>query len=322
MVLNIRTDDRQAAQLAGDEGYKQAQVGQSKIKNEWKEAGCMFNKLKWRHMRLFIGCLLVLAAGGASGCAWDNPLPPEEALNRAIAGLSGVDNLAFKGNAAIRSGEEGIFEQNLAFEGELKQHNQLILSSKTEKKQKLAHHDMPAARPWMASGHKVTLKRKQGQWSMLSPGHTEDMWMSRLNPLEQLEYVGRAEKRVADESGAARGTRVLRVELTAEAASRMTREALNEQMEAIGRRIEQKGDPLYSDNPSVRKQLKALWQKENDELAKLLQQAEVNAVYHVTINKRSQLPTRLTMERQLSLPDGAGGRRTETLVSDITFAEP
>lgn len=278
----------------------------------------MFNKLKWQHMRLFIGCLLVLAAGGASGCAWDNPLPPEEALNRAIAGLSGVDNLAFKGNAAIRSGEEGIFEQNLAFEGELKQHNQLILSSKTEKNQKQANHEMPERRLMGASGLKVTLKRKQGHWS----GHTEEMWMSRVNPLEQLEYVGGADKRVTDESGAARGTRVLRVELTAEAASRMTREALNEQMEAVGRRIEEKGDPLYSDNPSVRKRLKALWQKENDELAKLLQQAEVNAVYHVTINKRSQLPTRLTMERQLSLPDGADGRRTETLVSDITFAEP
>lgn len=278
----------------------------------------MFEKLRLPNAQLIKLCLIALLIFAVTGCAWENQLPPEEALNRAVAGLSGVDNFSFKGNAAIRSGEDGVFQQSLAFEGELKNHNRLMLSTEARGRRTVQDYES-TQRSSASNSRKVALRRSQGKWSMLSPGESEEMLMLRLNPLEQLEYLGKAERQVSEETGAARGTRVLRVKLSPEDASQATKNTLIEQMEVIGKRIEKKGDPLYSDDPSVRERLKALWQKENAELVNMLEKAEVNAVYHVTINKRTQLPTRMTMERRISYPDAAGGRRVETLLSDITF---
>ena len=51
---------------------------------------------------------------------------------------------------------------------------------------------------------------------------------------------------------------MLRVELSPEAAAHMVHESLDEQMKALAERIERKDDPLYSDDPKVRKRLKEM----------------------------------------------------------------
>jgi len=260
---------------------------------------------------LFVCCL--------AGCGWQDGQSAEETFNRALAGLSGVDNFSFKGEAAIRGEQNGPFLQSLAFEGKLQHHTDLTLSSRKTFTQ-LRNNKVAAQSDHSQDGVTVELKRKGGKWSTLSSKHAEEIWMTRLNPLELLEYVGKSEKNVTRELGAARGTKMLRIELSPEAAADMTRESLEKQMKALAERIDHAGDPLYSDNPKVRKQLKALWERDYADMQNMLNQADATSVFHMTINKKSHLPTRVSMERTLSFVDAQGQARTETLLSDVTFA--
>ena len=91
-------------------------------------------------------------------------------------------------------------------------------------------------------------------------------------------------------TGAARGTKVSRIELSPEAATNMVYGSLDEQMKALVARIERKGDPLYSADPKVRKRLKAVWERDYNEMKNMLSKADAVSVSHVTINKNSFLP--------------------------------
>ncbi|MGG4104514.1 hypothetical protein AAXB25_11295 [Paenibacillus lautus] len=274
--------------------------------------------MRIRRSRSVIG--LVLFVFCLTGCAWQDQLSAEESFNRALSGLSGVDNFSFRGEAAIRSGENGPFQQSLAFEGNLQHHTDLTLSSRNKGTTIRNDKDkVYADSVYQADGLTVSLKRKEGKWSTLSSGHVEEMWITRLNPLELLEYIGNSEKTVTQELGAARGTKVLRIELSPEAAAQMVYGSLDEQMKTLAERIERKGDPLYSEDPKVRKRLKAVWERDYNEMKSMLSKADTVSVSHVTINQKKQLPTKLTMERTLFFVDEQGKTRTETLLSDVTF---
>ncbi len=269
-----------------------------------------------RRLRSIIAMMVFII--GLTGCAWQDQLTAEEAFNRALSGLSGIDNFSFRGETAIRSGETGPFEESLAFEGNLRHHSDLTLSSK-ERSTVIRNDKITAESAYKSNELTVTLKRKDGKWSTLSSEHAGEMWMNRLNPLELLEYMGKSEKTVTQELGAARGTKVLRVELSPEAAAQMVQESLDEQMKALAERIERKGDPLYNDDPNVRKRLKEIWERDYHEMKNMLNEADAVSVCHVTINRKSQLPTKMTMERRVSFVDEQGKTRTETLLSDVTF---
>ena len=83
---------------------------------------------------------------------------------------------------------------------------------------------------------------------------------------------------------------MLRIELSPEAAANMVYGSLDEQMKALAARIERKGDPLYSADPKVRKRLKAVWERDYNEMKNMLSKADAVSVSHVTINKNSFLP--------------------------------
>ncbi|AWP28663.1 hypothetical protein [Paenibacillus sp. Cedars] len=272
--------------------------------------------MRMRKLWTLMGMILLISC--LTGCAWQEQLSAEESFNRALSGLSGIDNFSFQGEAAIRSEENGPFQQSMAFEGHLQHHKDLTLSSKGEAA-KLLQEKGPADSIYKADGLKVTLKRRQGRWSTLSSQGADEMWMTRLNPLELLEYLGNSEKTVTQELGAARGTKVLRIELSPEAAAEMAYGSLDEQMKVLAERIERKGDPLYSDNPKVRKQLKTVWERDYKEMRNRLQKADALSVSHLTINRKNHLPAKLTMERKLSFIDSHGKTRTETLLSEVTF---
>ncbi|OIA98847.1 hypothetical protein AK95_16885 [Paenibacillus sp. LC231] len=272
--------------------------------------------MRMRRSRSVIGMVLFVFC--LTGCAWQEQLSAEESFNRALSGLSGVDNFSFRGEAAIRTGENGPFQQSLAFEGNLQHHTDLTLSSR-DKGTTIQKDKVSADSVYKSDGLTVALKRKEGKWSTLSSEHAEEMWITRLNPLELLEYIGKSEKTVTQELGAARGTKVLRIELSPEAAANMVYGSLDEQMKALAARIERKGDPLYSADPKVRKRLKAVWERDYNEMKNMLSKADAVSVSHVTINKKKQLPTKLTMERTLFFVDEQGRTRTETLLSDVTF---
>lgn len=254
-----------------------------------------------------------------AGCGGQGPLSAEETFNRALAGLSGVDNFSFRGEAVIREEQNGPFMESLVFEGKLQRHTNLTLSARNTPK-KISNDKVATESLYKQDGVTVELKRKDGKWSMLPSKHVEDVWMTQLNPLQLLESVGKLEKTVTRELGAARGTKMLRIELSPEAAATVAQQSLEEQMKALAERIDRVGDPLYSDDPKVRKQLKALWEQDYADMESMLKQADTVSIFHMTINKKSHLPTRVSMERTFSFVDEQGQARTETLLSDVTFA--
>ncbi|WP_342574506.1 hypothetical protein [Paenibacillus sp. FSL M8-0142] len=280
----------------------------------------------WKKLRVVRGMLCTaLLLLSLPACAWQDSLSPEDSFKRALAGLSGVDNFAFKGEAAIRTEESGLFQQTLAFEGKLQNHTNLTLSSRTpgrtiqDKTSKGSLQQATGDSVYSTDGMTVSLKRKEGKWNALTSGQAEELWMTRLNPLEQLEYIGESDKKLSAELGAARGTKVLRIELSPEAAANMTKRSLQGQMKLLLERMQRKGDPLYSEDPKVRARLKAVWERDHEELTRMLDQAEAASICHLTIDKRSQLPIRMTMERSVSYVDRSGKARTEALLSDVTF---
>ncbi|GAB6929715.1 hypothetical protein JCM10914A_36980 [Paenibacillus sp. JCM 10914] len=247
-------------------------------------------------------------------------LSGEEAFNRALAGLSGVDNFTFQGEAAIRNDPNGPYLQSLAYKGSLMHHTDLTLTSRS-KPSMLNQGSKNEPNQENADVTSVSLKREEGRWSILADRDADGMWMRKLNPLELLEYIGESEKTVTRELGAARGTTMLRIELSQEAAAKMTYAGLDEQMKLLAARIDRKGDPLYSDDPLVRERLKSIWSRDEKEMRQMLDDIEAATICHLTIDKHTQLPSRLTMERKLAYVDESGKSRTETLVSDVTFGD-
>ncbi|WP_052759713.1 hypothetical protein [Paenibacillus sp. DMB20] len=266
-----------------------------------------------RQMWLFVSLVMIV-----QGCQTER-MTAEEHFNRALAGLAGVDDLAFKGETAVRNDDSGIYKQAVVFQGQLQNHRLLTLTTShpTGKIPKTAAY---SAGGMNMDGLKGKMKYENGKWMALTAGFSNTDWMARLNPLEQLEYIGKSDKTVTEEYGAARGTRVLRIQLTPEASRRMTAEVLKAQMEKLRSRIFEKGDILYTPNGKARKRLLAVWERENREMNRMLEQSQAAAVYHLTVDKTSRLPRKLTSERVLEFADPSGRQRMETLVTEIHFS--
>lgn len=276
--------------------------------------------MKNRRTLLLRGMLLWLAAAMCVTACTMEKLTAEESFNRALAGLAGMDDFTFKGEAAIRSGNSGIYKQTVAFQGQLQNHKLLTLTtSKTPSSSSEAA--SYSAGSMSLDGMKGKMKYEKGEWRPLASGHANGEWMSRLNPLEQLQFIGESDKKVTEELGAARGTKVLRIELAPEASRNMIKETLNGQMQALRSRMDQKGDMLYTDDPQARERLLDVWDKENQELNRLLSNIDVSTVFHLTVGKKSDLPQRLSLERNIFYKELSGLQRAETLVSDISFSE-
>lgn len=238
-------------------------------------------------------------------------LTAEESFNRAASGLAGVDNLVFKGSAVIRSDGNGMNEELVAYEGQLQDHKMLTITTTSPSSTRITG--------------KISLEGKSQQLVSYKArelphayGQSEAEW---LNPLEQLEFVGESDKKVTEESGAARGTKALRIELSSEASQELTKRALTGQMLTLRSRMDRKGDVLYTEDPKVRAKLQNVWEKENQELSRLLSKSNVKMVFHMTINQKSYLPQRLSVERTITLVDTSGKPRVETFVSDTKFLE-
>lgn len=276
--------------------------------------------MKRNHVRIKLQCLAVIVISMSITACGMNKLSAEESFTRAVAGISGMDNLAFKGNAVIKSGNGNMHNQTVAFQGELQDHRLLtITTSKSPPSSTKVTGDL--LENTGSEGLKGKLQYDGEKWHSLANGHSNADWMSRMNPLEQLKLLGDSDKKITEEIGAARGTTILRIELTPSASKEMTKNTLTSQMQAIRSRMEQKGDALYTDDPKVKARLLAVWERENQTLNRLLDKSNVNTVFHLTIDKKTYLPSRLSSERTISTASSKGQKRDETLVSDILFMD-
>lgn len=276
--------------------------------------------MKRNRVRIKLQWLAVIVISMSITACGMNKLSAEESFTRAVAGLSGMDNLAFKGNAVIKSGNGNLHNQMVAFQGQLQDHKLLtITTSKSPPSSTKVTGDLSENTD--SEGLKGKLQYDGEKWHSLANGHSNADWMSRMNPLEQLKLMGESDKKITEEIGAARGTTILRIELSPSASKEMTKNMLTSQMQAIRSRMEQKGDALYTDDPKVKARLIAVWERENQTLNRLLDKSDVNTVFHLTIDKKTYLPSKLSSERTISTASSKGQKRDETLVSDILFMD-
>ncbi|UQZ36304.1 hypothetical protein C2I18_23930 [Paenibacillus sp. PK3_47] len=271
--------------------------------------------------------VLIVCCLYTGGCGVTGNKPADEDLSLVLAGMDGSDHVSFEGAAGLLIGGRTVAESALYYGGKIEDHNKVSLHTllpdsqeqpKTAGTADIQHFEQshPAA-----PSYYTRLEKKDGAWAMLSsaPEEMESNPLPALNPLGQLEELEARKNQVTEESGAARGTKTLRIELTpAEARAQLTDE-LESRMQAIrpadaGLKT-QEGE---SQPPEVTKALNGLWEQKNTELLQKLEQADIRSVYYLKVDTRYNRPKRLTWTRTVSYP-GAQEADEETYVTKVDF---
>lgn len=269
---------------------------------------------------LGICCIMI----NLSACALQDNKSPEEWFDLAWSGLAGYDALHFQGNAALLRGERMLLEEELAFSGELKDHRDLVMRTVLPEGNQQVISGGDRVRPMSTTGEKrrnIHLNWKDGQWNMLSQS-TDALvqGMTRFNPLEQLEEIRKADKVITEESGAARGTKVLRIEMSQDAAKELLERELGDEMKAVRSNLQAQWEQLQPERrEKAKKEMKELWSSGQENLERMLQTADANMIYHLTIDRKSGLPLRLTSESRLTYNNPFGIPEQEVLYTDNKF---
>ena len=272
---------------------------------------CLYRCTVWA-----AACLLVLSL---QGCV-KNRVEASEAFERSLSGLAGARNVYFRGETAVRTEGTGFYSHSLAYEGELLDHKLLSLVASKGKRPLSGSLAASAAR-MDSAGSAEAMVYEQGRWNPLSKEADPNAdWMLRLNPIDQLDMLGKAGKTISEEAGAGRGTRVLRIELQPETAARAAEISLENDMDRLRIRLRDPEDQLYAKDAAVRSKLEAVWKSENDKLERLLEQSNTETVYYLTVNKQTYLPSRLSYEQRWTYHDANGIPRTDVILSNVVFS--
>ncbi|WP_438351494.1 hypothetical protein ACP8HI_13110 [Paenibacillus sp. FA6] len=242
---------------------------------------------------------------------------PEEQLQLSLGGLAGIETLTFTGEAALRRNEQRWFEQHFAYEGQLTNHDLLSMQTKAPIQSASAKNINKTQEEGRISDVSADLRRFQGGWVNTSSVDSHmDKLLVRFNPLSQLDGVAGLNKSIQEETSASRGTRVLRIELKSEDALKWLDHQLSSEMEAL-RTEYYKQNATYS--PETQTELEAIWRQGEEQLQTMLKEAEVDTVYHLTIDRKSNFPLRLTSESKISFLDLEGNEQNEIMVNDVVF---
>lgn len=270
--------------------------------------------------RFILTSLYFLAVITMSSCRLQEAKTGEEWFNQTWSGLAGVDALTFQGQAALWRGEQRVLEQNLSYTGKLDDHHRLtmrtVLSEGDPNKGSLLAFGERAG-----GVYETKLQAIERRWHIVSDEEALGKGLARLNPLEQLEHIRKAGKSIKLESGAARGTKVLRIELDPKDALALIGGELEEEMS----QVKQKWVGKLAKLPDAQRaksttQAERVWSAGHDQLIQMLNQAETEAVYHLTINAKTGLPVRLTSESRIAYLSPQGASQQEVLRTDNRFA--
>lgn len=267
---------------------------------------------------------LLLYSTLGSGCAAITDKPAAEDLNLALAGMDGSDAVSFDGASSLQLGGKAAKGSAIYFGGNVADHNQVNLYSLLPDGNKPKVASTSAAEATGAPAYYAQLEKKDGEWTMLpqSVPVSGNNPLPALNPIRQLEELERLEKKVTEESSAARGTRVLRIELTKdEARNQLTRE-LAQEMQAIRPDVPAQAQKAADKTGRVRAAMLSLWEQKDRELQQKLKQVSVKAVYYLKVDTKRNLPKQLTWARTVSYPDTNGDFRKaadETYLTQVNF---
>lgn len=265
---------------------------------------------------------VLFCIGSMVACSIREAKTPEEWFEFTWSGLAGRDALSFRGNASLVREDKPTMEENISYYGQLNNHHELemvtILPRGIE------------GGTWKTAGTKKTneiqskLLWKEGAWTISSissnQGDVLGQGMTRLNPLDQLETIRKLNKKITTESGAAGGTKVLRIELEPSDAKEMIKNKLTTEMQALRNDVEDKFATMEPELRSkVEPEINEIWTSGNEQLVNMLSEMDARVIYHLTIGRRNGLPQRLTSESELTYISSTGLQQREVLLTDNRF---
>lgn len=263
--------------------------------------------------------LICLTALYITGCTpMDNGRTPEEYFSLAVSSLAGKEEFQFHGMSALRLGVSGEFHQQVHFEGKLRSHDQLTVSTVAPAGEGMEA--ATAAAQAGKSGLTENFYRLRGAWR----GGTDAMAgrPGRLNPVSRLEELGKLEKQITLEKAAPRGTRMFRIEVSDRDAKKWMSAELQKEMDDVNSRFRRlAAKQPVPEHSKLNTELDAAWKKANDELVRRLEAAQVRTVYHLTVDRRTLLPQRLSSDTHILYQDQVGGVQEESLVTDTFFRD-
>lgn len=267
-------------------------------------------------------CLSCFIALFVTGClSVNNGRTPEQYYNLALSAIAGKEEFRFYGMSALRLGGSGEFQQQVHFEGKLRGHDWLTVSTVIP-----ADDDMKTAANTNVnaqadkSGLTENFYKLNGVWKEgtdVMAGKT-----GRLNPLYRLEKLGKLNMQMTLEKAAPRGTRTVRIKVSDEDAKKWLIADLRQEMDDVNRRFRR----LAAKQPLVKRseleaELDAAWKKANEGLERRLDSAQVHTVYHLTVDERTLLPQRLSSETHTVYQEPFASVQEESLVADTFFQD-
>ncbi|MBP1999322.1 hypothetical protein J2Z69_000341 [Paenibacillus shirakamiensis] len=258
-------------------------------------------------------CTLLLASCGnsRSGAEW---------FDFTWAGLAGSDTLSFDGEASLVAGNQQQAEGIVQYEGQLQNHKLLTMTTQYSDHSAVGQVGMASATDAAQQSH---MEWRMGKWSLLSKpsDEQESHPVQRINPLSQLEEIHQAkDKKISLESMAARGTKVLRIELGATEAKAALQRELESEMNQVLVNWEGQQQKIHLKESSAQKtkrkeQAYAIWNEGKQKMEERLNTVKVKTTYHLTINSRSGLPQSITSETHVSGTTG----NAETMITNCRF---
>ncbi|QQZ60193.1 hypothetical protein JI735_27300 [Paenibacillus sonchi] len=281
--------------------------------------------IKIRRM-MILSAALLLGPILSAGCTRIHDKPAAEVLHLVLAGMAGSDGVSFEGASSLLLDGNPAPEASLFYGGTVSDHNKVSLHTflpdgGTPQTAAGAGENKLKSSSAAAAAYYTRLEKKNGQWTLLQEDSTAspDNPLPALNPLRQLEELENLEIEVSEEAGAARGTRVLRIELSEPEAGRQLAAELEGQMKAI------RPDTSGSEQKETGKEeeaLQLLWEKKNNELQQKLKEVSVRTVYYLQVDTKRNLPKRLTCTRRVNDPANqgtTGGGAEEIYLTEVNF---
>lgn len=272
---------------------------------------------------LTLYCLL------CSGCSVIRDKPAKEDLSLALAGMAGSDEVVFEGANMLTRGGTTVPESLLFYGGTVEDHKKVKLYTLLPDKSTIQKTAAGGVKDLKNSTSTCALKpyysqleKKEGRWELQTTENTSEVGnpLPALNPLKQLEELESMEKNVTEEAGAGRGTSVLRIELTPSEARKQLSAELEKEMQNLRPKVPESAENNTEADQAVAKALDKLWQKKNNELQQKLKEANIETVYHLTVDKKHNLPRRLTLNRKVSYSGEMMNKsENETYVSKVDF---
>lgn len=274
-------------------------------------------------MRLSVAKLtaIVCLAMSLSACQVGESKTAKEWFDLTYAGLAGHEHLTFQGNAVLTRGKQEKIEDSFAYTGELSDHRELKMRAVLPKGQKSG---LQTAGVKAGQSLEANLRWKGGVWmAASSEADAYTRGIARLNPLDQLEDIRKADKKsITLEKGAGRGTKVLRIELDPEVAKQQLKAKLAGEMEGLRSDWSNKLERIGSKrSPEMKTEVSNLWGNGNKQLEQMLDRADAKVLYYLTINRKTGLPARLVSETRLSYPNLLGITEHEVLYTDNQFSK-